>query len=173
MKYVVQIDGEELCVEVIERAGVTYAVHPELADGAETPVELVAVRDNGSYSLLVGAHSLPVVASGASDDLTLILGSETWHCAVLDEREALARAAEGAAGARAGGGVIRSVMPGIVRDVRVAVGDAVQRGTPLLILEAMKMENEIRADAEGTVATVHVTPGTAVAKGDALITLGD
>jgi biotin carboxyl carrier protein len=55
--------------------------------------------------------------------------------------------------------------------MRVDAGQEVARGDALLILEAMKMENEIRADADGTVAAVHVTPGTAVAKGDPLITL--
>ncbi len=172
MKYHVELDGETVTVQIVERAGGVFAVHPDLAGGAETPVELAPVRSDGSYSLLIGTAQLPMVASGTNDDLTMILGAETWHCAVMDERESLARAAEGAGGARQGGGVLRSVMPGIVRDVRVAVGDDVERGTPLLILEAMKMENEIRADAAGTVTVVHVAAGMAVAKGDPLITLG-
>jgi len=171
VKYHVEIDGESLELELIERAGELFVVHEDVAGGAETPVELAAVRRSGSYSLLVGDRQLPVVASGRNDDLTLTLGSETWHCTVMDEREALARAAEGGGGERAGGGVLRSVMPGIVREIRVEAGQQVERGQPLLILEAMKMENEIRSDADGSVAAVHVTPGTAVAKGDPLITL--
>ncbi len=170
MKYHVEIDGGELVLELVERKGRTYAVHPDLP-GGEAVVDLAAVRDSGSYSLLIGDASVPVVAAGGMDGLTLVLGSETWHAAVRDEREQLARAAESVAGGRAGGGLIRSVMPGIVRDVRVATGDTVANGAPLLILEAMKMENEIRADADGVVTAVHVTPGTAVAKGDPLVTL--
>jgi len=171
VRYHVELDGERFEIDLVEHAGRVHAVHPDLNGGAETPVELAPVRDNGSFSLLVGRAQLPVVASGPNDDLTLVLGAETWQAVVMDEREALARAAEGGGGARQGGGTLRSVMPGIVREVRVAVGDAVERGRPLLILEAMKMENEIRADADGTVGAVHVTPGTAVAKGDPLITL--
>ncbi len=171
MKYHVTIDGEELEIELVERDGRTLAIHPELDDGVGVPVELVPVQRSGSYSLLVGDRSLPVVATGDEDELTLTLGSETWNCAVVDEREVLARAALGPGAARAGGGLMRSVMPGIVRDIRVAVGDTVERGQAMLILEAMKMENEIRAEVDGTVKTVHVTPGTAVAKGDSLITL--
>ena len=60
-------------------------------------------------------------------------------------------------------------MPGIVREVLVVPGQRVVRGTPLLILEAMKMQNEVRAEASGIVEAVHVTPGMAVAKGDRLV----
>ena len=112
-----------------------------------------------------------IVASGPNDDLTLTLDAETWKARVVDEREALADAAQREGGSR-GGGVVRSVMPGIVREVRVREGVAVVRGQALVILEAMKMQNEVRADGEGTVSVVHVLAGTAVSKGDALVTIG-
>lgn len=165
MKYHVTLDGEKTVVEILERAGRTFVV----VDGAEVPVELASVRD-GSYSLLLGTKSVPVVASGANTELTLTLGAETWKASVVDEREALLEAALGER-ARKGGGTLRSVMPGIVRELRVAKGDAVKKGQPLLILEAMKMQNEIRADADGVIADVHVAAGTAVAKGDSLVTI--
>jgi biotin carboxyl carrier protein len=62
-------------------------------------------------------------------------------------------------------------MPGIVREVLVAEGDEVAAKAPLLVLEAMKMQNEVRADRPGCVAKIHAGPGTTVAKGDALVTL--
>ncbi len=167
MKYRVTVDGEELSVELVERGGRTFVVR----DGVEVAAELVLVR-NGAYSLLLGVESLPVVASGTNDDLTLTLGSETWRTSVADERESLAAAAMGGGSAKRGSGLVRAVMPGIVREVMVRTGDAIVRGTPLLILEAMKMQNEVRADADGTVAEIHVKAGTAVAKGDPLVTLG-
>jgi len=168
VKYFVTLDGERVEVDLVERDGRTVV----LRDGEEVPVDLAPVRDSGSYALLLGVQSVPVVASGPSDDLFLVVGSETWRASVVDEREALLAESLGAAGGRRGGGVVRSVMPGIVREVRVAPGDAVTKGQPLLILEAMKMQNEVRADADGTVSAVHVTAGTAVAKGDSLVTLG-
>jgi biotin carboxyl carrier protein len=167
MKYQVVVDGDTVAVELVERDGKTFVV----ADGAETSVELHVVRD-GAYSLLLGRQSLPVVASGPNDDLTLTLGSETWRASVQDEREALAAAAFGGKAGRKGGGVLRAVMPGIVREVLVQTGQDVARGAPLLILEAMKMQNEVRADADGRVAGVHVKAGTTVAKGDPLVTIG-
>ena len=168
MRYHVELDGEKVVVELIERDGRTYV----LRDGAEVPVELAAVRHSGSYSLLLGLESVPVVAGGPNDDLVLTLGAETWKASVIDEREALLAEALGEKAGRRGGGVLRSVMPGIVREVRVAKGDTVVKGQALLILEAMKMQNEIRAAADGTIADVHVTAGTAVAKGDPLVTIG-
>lgn len=167
MKYHVTLDGERFDVEIVERGGCTFV----LRDGAEVPVEFADVRRSCAYSLLLGGRSIPVVASGPNDDLTLTLGAETWKASVVDEREALAEAALGDRGPRSGG-TVRSVMPGIVREVRVRAGDPVRRGQALLILEAMKMQNEVRADSDGTVAEVHVAAGTAVAKGDALITVG-
>lgn len=167
MKYFVELDGEKVVVEIRERGGRTYVVR----DGEEVEVELASVRDSGSYSLLLGRQSVPVVASGPNDDLLLTLGAETWKASVADERDALLAEALGERGGRKGGGVLRSVMPGIVREVRAAKGDAVRKGQSLLILEAMKMQNEVRADAEGTVAEVHVAAGTAVAKGAPLLTI--
>jgi len=67
--------------------------------------------------------------------------------------------------------VVLSMMPGIVREVMVAPGDEVTAGQPLLILEAMKMENEIRAALPGVVKTVHAEANQTVSKGDALVTL--
>ena len=62
-------------------------------------------------------------------------------------------------------------MPGVVVELLVAEGDPVTEGQPLLILEAMKMQNEIVAPGDGSVAAVHVEAGQAVASGDKLLTL--
>ena len=65
------------------------------------------------------------------------------------------------------------VMPGVVKEVRVKAGDRVAAHAPLLVLEAMKMENEVRADRDATVTKVHVSPGQAVEKGAPLVTLAE
>ena len=62
-------------------------------------------------------------------------------------------------------------MPGNIRDVRVSAGQAVKKGDVLLILEAMKMENEILAARDGVVASVAVTKGATVNSGDVMLTL--
>ena len=84
----------------------------------------------------------------------------------------LARVAHGAPAAAGGAvGRVTAPMPGAVLDVRVAVGDFVARGQPLVVLEAMKMEHTLRAAAAGRVAAVHVTAGQRVRDGEPLLTL--
>ena len=70
-----------------------------------------------------------------------------------------------------GGELINSPMPGTILDIRVKAGDAVQKGGVMCILEAMKMENEIMAPKDGTIAQVVVQKGATVNAGDVLMTL--
>jgi len=71
----------------------------------------------------------------------------------------------------AGASTVTAPMPGTILNIKVKQGDAVKRGDVLLILEAMKMENEILAANDSTVAVIHVTQGTSVNTGDNLISL--
>ena len=83
-----------------------------------------------------------------------------------------APAPSAAAAPAAGGEKVTSPMPGTILSVNVAAGDAVKRGQVLMILEAMKMENEIMCPCDGTVTSVSVTKGTAVESGTLLCTIG-
>ena len=74
--------------------------------------------------------------------------------------------------APAGGEQVTSPMPGNILAVNVAAGDTVRKGQVLMILEAMKMENEIMCPCDGTVASVSVTKGAAVESGTLLCTIG-
>ncbi|RDY22673.1 biotin/lipoyl-binding protein [Romboutsia maritimum] len=71
-----------------------------------------------------------------------------------------------------GSGSVVAPMPGTISDVRVSVGQSVKKGDILLILEAMKMENEIMAPHDGKVSAISVSKGSSVSSGDALVTLG-
>ena len=79
-------------------------------------------------------------------------------------------AAPAPAGA-AGGEPVNAPMPGNILDVKVTVGQSVKNGDTLLILEAMKMENEIKAPKDGVVASIAVSKGTTVNSGDVLVSL--
>ena len=87
--------------------------------------------------------------------------------ALLMEKFGLGAAAKGAER------TVKAPMPGLVVRVLVAVGDAVEAGQGLVVLEAMKMENELKAPAAGTVAAVHVEAGAAVGKNALLVELAD
>ena len=82
-----------------------------------------------------------------------------------------ARLATGGSRAGSSDAEIKSVMPGVVKEVLVTAEQPVESGQALLILEAMKMQNEIRAPGAGVVESVAVAADTVVAKGDVLVTL--
>ena len=84
---------------------------------------------------------------------------------------ATAAPAPAAATAPAGGETVKSPMPGTILDVKVKAGDKVEEGQVLMILEAMKMENEIMAPVSGTVASVNVSAGSTVQSGDILCSI--
>ncbi len=71
----------------------------------------------------------------------------------------------------AGGTPVKSPLPGIINDIKVAVGDKVKNGQVLLILEAMKMENEITAEQDGVVSAIAVNKGDSVMEGTVLLTI--
>ena len=86
--------------------------------------------------------------------------------------KAAAPAPKAAAPVAAGAATITSPMPGKILEVKVKAGDAVKRGDVVLILEAMKMQNEIMAPADGKIADVRVSAGQAVATGDVMVVMG-
>ena len=78
-----------------------------------------------------------------------------------------------AAGAQGDGNLIEAPMPGLVRSVDAVVGQAVAKGDRLAVLEAMKMETEVRSSVDGTVATIAVSPGDSVVVGDTLVIVAE
>jgi biotin carboxyl carrier protein len=84
--------------------------------------------------------------------------------------EAETKAAPAASGG--GGKPLKSPLPGVILDVFVKVGDAVKSGQKVLLLEAMKMENNIDSDREGTVLEIKASKGDSVNEGDVLLIIG-
>ncbi len=74
---------------------------------------------------------------------------------------------------RKGAGVIKAPLPGTILDVKIKPGDKVKMGDKLLIMEAMKMENNINSDREGTILSVKIKAGDSVLEGDLLVEIGD
>lgn len=165
MKYIVALNGREVEVS-LGPDGVRVGgaiVHAHLADVPGTPVRLVSIGD--------AVHRVLVRRGNERGRYTLWLDGHRIEVEALDERTRAIRALSGAAEAPSGPAPLVAPMPGLVVRVHVAVGDSVQPGAPLVVMEAMKMENELRAQAAGTVRAVHATAGTAVEKGALLIEL--
>jgi biotin carboxyl carrier protein len=101
----------------------------------------------------------------------LDIGGHRYHVEALGERARTIQELAARSAPPAGPAPVIAPMPGLVVRVNVAVGDTVAAGQGVLVMEAMKMENELRASAAATVKSVRVTQGTAVEKGTVLIEL--
>ena len=165
MKYVVRIDGSDVAVSVDgDRVEVDGAPTPaRLADVAGTPMRVLTIGDR--------VHRLVVRAGGKRGDYTLWLDGYRFDVEALDERTRAIRDLSTAKGGASGPAPLVAPMPGMVVRVSVQEGDEVHSGQGLVVMEALKMENELRAAGGGTVKRVLVAPGTAVEKGALLLEL--
>ncbi len=112
-----------------------------------------------------------VNVNGTEYQIQIELTNETAPAAPVAAPAAPAAAPAPAPVANGAGQAVKAPMPGTILDVKVNVGDKVTSGQVLMILEAMKMENEIMAPADGTVTSVGVSKGATVESGTALCTI--
>jgi biotin carboxyl carrier protein len=132
-------------------------------DGAVHEIDALELPD-GAISLIVDGRSFSAEYEEKGDDVAVLLKHSVFSVEVLDERRLRMRAATGKLTAE-GPQVIVAPMPGKVVRVLVKAGDAVAEGQGLLVVEAMKMENELRAAKAGKVVEVAVREGMAVEGG--------
>jgi len=164
VKYFVDIDGARVEVDI---DGETVRVnggpprHAHLADVPGTPVRLVTIDG--------AVHRVPPRRAGARGRYVLRLDGRRHAVEALDERARAIRDLSGASAGPSGPRPLRAPMPGLIVKVFVGPGDRVDAGQPIIAMEAMKMENELRAPATGTVKAVHAQTGTAVEKGALLV----
>lgn len=166
MKYFVVVNGREHVVDLLERLGKLVV----LVDEKPLDLDYHEVDELGQVLLLRDGRSYALSIEGDESRAAVTLAGHFHDVRLEDERERAAHAAERSTTKR--GGLVSSVMPGVVVDVLVKVGDRVEKGQPLLILSAMKMQNEVAAPAPGVVSTLHVAPGEPVGVGARLVTLG-
>ena len=166
MKYFVTVNGTEHVVELNEVLGELQVAY----DGQVLPARYEEVDRLGQAALFLGDKAYAISIEGGAAEVRVTVAGHLYQVVLEDERE---RAAHDAERTRPRvGGDLRSVMPGVVIKLLVAPGETVAKDQPLLILEAMKMQNEIASPAAGVVQALHVREGEAVASGAKLVTLG-
>jgi biotin carboxyl carrier protein len=141
-------------------------------DGQPLSVNLVQVTAPSLFSLLVDGRSYEVfLEEGGRGEYCVVIGGEFYTVHAVTERDA--QLARSAPSATRGDGevVVKAPMPGVVRAVEVAVGDVLRAGQGLVVLEAMKMENEIKAAHAGSVRSISVAKGQRVEQGQALMVI--
>jgi biotin carboxyl carrier protein len=150
------LEGDEVRID-------DTVTHARLADVEGTPVRMLTVGDE--------VHRIVVRPVGTRGRYTIWVDGFRHEVEALDERMRAIRELAGATAGPVGPAPLVAPMPGMIVRVSVQVGDRVHPGQGLIVMEAMKMENELRAQAPATVKAVLAQAGTAVEKGALLIEL--
>jgi pyruvate carboxylase subunit B len=162
VKYIVTVAGREVEVEVngdrVTVGGRTVVAALRRVVG--TPLRQLSVD---------GRPETMVMQPSGRGQWAVGLGGERWEVEVIEERTRHIRSLTAGADRQRGAGALRAPMPGLVVRLLVEPGQAVSRGGGVVVLEAMKMENELKAAADGTVKTVRVATGEPVEKGQILV----
>ena len=162
MRYHVRIGERRLEVEL----------GPEGARLDGRPAEVALGHTDGTpvRGLVLGAESYRLVGErGARGVWRVGLRGRTYEVEIIDERTKAIRDLAGSGASATGPRPVVAPMPGMVVKVEVSEGDVVRAGQGVVIVEAMKMENELRASGPGRVRRVHVSRGDAVAKDQILV----
>lgn len=138
-----------------------------LIDGQEGRADIAALGA-GAYSVVIGGGQHTVHLERDADGWRADTREGSFAVEIIDPR----RLGRGGAGpAAAGPQTITAPMPGKVVEVKAAPGDAVRAGDGVIVVEAMKMQNELKAAKDGVVTAVNVSAGDSVAPGSALVTI--
>jgi len=170
MRFWVKLGSWEKAV-LVEEAGGVYIVE---IDGRRRTVDCRASGPNNHLSVIIDHKSYLVESAPVKPDegrYTVSLTGRRYELEVVDERFVTARQ-ENEAALEDRPVVVRSPMPGLVIEVRVKPGDRVQAGSALVVMEAMKMRNELLCDVDGIVKAVNVRPNDAVESQAVLVEIG-
>lgn len=168
------------CVKYFVRMGSEELVVNRAADGVHVGDELVTaqveiIAGTPVYMVTIGSEVYRAVVRRDRESgkgcYTLWMGGYRFAVEALDERSKVIRELSGDSAKQSGPAPIAAPMPGLVVRVNVREGDVVQAGQGVVVMEAMKMENELRSPAAGKVKAVLVKAGMAVEKGTRLIEL--
>lgn len=166
MKYVVDVNGERITVELDgAHATVDGTRHDvQLSPVPGTPVRLVRIGEQ--------VHRIVARRGSARGQWQLDVDGVRVEAEALDERMRAIKDLTAASAVASGPAPLVAPMPGLVVRIAVAVGDEVTTGQGLVVIEAMKMENELRAASAGVVTALRAVAGQPVDKGAVLVELG-
>ncbi len=151
-QYEVEIDGDEIFV-----------------DGDRVEVDLQQIAEPELYSILYDGHSYELVVEATRYNYTVLIRGDQYQIMVEDERTRRLNASRRQNELPDGEFAIKAPIPGLVVKLLVADGDTVEANQPLLILEAMKMENEIRSPRACTIKKVEIAAGQRVEQNAVMI----
>jgi biotin carboxyl carrier protein len=164
MKYVTSFNGKEYSIEIIDD-------HHLSLDGQIMEVDFESVANQPVYSLIMGGRSYEAYVYPDESDYQVLLQGRSYSIKVEDEREKRLRAAGGSLVSESSEYHLKSPMPGMVIALPISEGQAVTKGQVLVILESMKMQNELKSPRDGTLARIRVKPGDRVEQRQTLLSV--
>ncbi len=164
MRYITTVEGKQFQVEIIDEKHVSV-------DGKVYEVDFESVSGQSVYSLIVDGKSHEGYAARGDEDWQVLLHGRLYPITVEDEREKRLRSAAGGGVAETGEFHLRAPMPGLVVAVPVEEGQTVKRGQVLVILESMKMQNELKSPRDGTIGRLRIKAGETVEQKQTLLSV--
>ena len=164
MKYITTVGENEFLVEVIDE-------HHISINGKTYEVDFESVSGQPVYSLIADGKSHEAYVRESDDEWQVLLRGRLFPVKVEDEREKRLRSAAGGGVAETGEFHLKAPMPGLVVAIPVEEGQEIKKGQVLLILESMKMQNELKSPRDGIVNRVKVRAGESVEQKQALMSV--
>ena len=162
MKYITTVGDKQFLVEIIDERHVSV-------DGKVYEVDFESVSGQPVYSLIVDGKSHESYVAQVDDIWQVLMRGRLYPVSVEDEREKRLRAAAGGGVAETGEFHLKAPMPGLVVTIPVTEGEEVKKGQVLLILESMKMQNELKSPRDGKVHRIKVKAGESVEQRQTLL----
>jgi biotin carboxyl carrier protein len=163
MKYVTTINDKQFEIEIQQDGAI-------LVNGQPREVDFLPLGPS-LYSIIMNNLSLEAVIDDKDGQYQVLMGGRLYEGQVLDERARLLLSRSGDLSDSSGEVSIKAPMPGLIVAVTVAEGQAVKKGETVVILESMKMQNELKSPRDGTVQRISVQPGQSVEQKKALVTI--
>ncbi len=164
MKYITTIDDANFEVEIVND-------HQVQLNGKIYEVNFEEISSESIYSLIVDGNSYEILISEEENDWNVLIRGTLYSAEVIDEREKRLRDASGELALSSGEYTLHAPMPGLVIKVAVKEGKKVKKGDVLVILESMKMQNELKSPHKGTITEVNIKKGDRVEKRDAMLVI--
>lgn len=164
MKYITTVGNQQLTIDINQAGQVTV-------DGQVINVDMLQMPDTTMYSMIIDGKSHDVRLNQGDGVYLTQIGGEIFEVVVEDERTRRLAGLKGGLGVVTGEAVIKALMPGVVVEVWVAEGQDVAQGDILLILESMKMQNELKSPRAGRVHQVRVSAGDKVEQNAIMVTI--
>ena len=164
MKYITTVNDHEYTIEILDEAHISI-------DGIEYEIDFERVGNQPVYSLVLGGQSFEAHVYSEEDQWQVLLRGDQYNAVVEDERERRLRVQFEGGPTEHGEYRLKAPMPGLVIAIPVAEGQEIEKGDVLLILESMKMQNELKAPRAGKISRVRVTAGERVEQKQTLLSV--